>query len=72
MPHVLAITPENIIQGIDGEPLLDNIRQKTKKDYQVPLLLRALEILGKYKDNLIVKRQETFYLFHQTRGLMAI
>jgi integrase len=49
--EVANIAPENIIQGIDGEPWLDIVRQKTKKDYQVPLLPRALEILEKYKNN---------------------
>ena len=36
---------------MDGELWLNIHRKKTKKDYQVPLLPRALEILDKYKDH---------------------
>jgi len=47
---VESLTPDNITKGMDGELWLNIHRKKTKKDYQVPLLPRALEILNKYKD----------------------
>lgn len=47
--EVESLTPENITKGMDGELWLNIHRKKTKKDYQVPLLPRALEILEKYK-----------------------
>jgi integrase len=47
--EVESLTPDNITKGMDGELWLNIHRKKTKKDYQVPLLPRALEILEKYK-----------------------
>jgi len=44
-----ALTPDNVTTGLDGEKWLNIHRKKTKKDYQVPLFPRALEILEKYK-----------------------
>ena len=46
--EVESLTPENVTKGMDGELWLNIHRKKTKKDYQVPLLPRALEILEKY------------------------
>jgi integrase len=46
-----SLTPENVTRGLDGELWLNIHRKKTKKDYQVPLLPRALEILEKYKSH---------------------
>jgi integrase len=46
-----SLTPENVTVGMDGELWLSIHRKKTKKDYQVPLLPRALEILEKYKNH---------------------
>jgi integrase len=46
-----SLTPENITTGMDGELWLNIHRKKTKKDYQVPLLPKALEILEKYKSH---------------------
>jgi integrase len=46
-----SLTPDNITKGMDGELWMNIHRKKTKKDYQVPLLPRALEILNKYKDH---------------------
>ncbi len=42
--EVESLTPENITKGMDGELWLNIHRKKTKKEYQVPLLPRALEI----------------------------
>jgi len=47
--EVESLTPDNITQGMDGELWLNIHRKKTKKDYQVPLFPKALEILDKYK-----------------------
>jgi integrase len=49
--EVESLTPENVTKGMDGELWLNIHRKKTKKDYQVPLLPRALEILEKYKNH---------------------
>lgn len=49
--EVESLIPENITKGMDGELWLNIHRKKTKKEYQVPLLPRVLEILYKYKDH---------------------
>jgi integrase len=49
--EVESLTPEHVTKGMDGELWLNIHRKKTKKEYQVPLLPRALEILDKYKDH---------------------
>jgi integrase len=49
--EVESLTPDNITTGMDGELWLNIHRKKTKKDYQVPLLPKALEILEKYKNH---------------------
>jgi len=49
--EVESLSPDNITKGMDGELWLNIHRKKTKNDYQVPLLPRALEILDKYKDH---------------------
>ena len=49
--EVESLTPDNITKGMDGELWLNIHRKKTKKDYQVPLFPRALEILEKYKNH---------------------
>ncbi len=49
--EVESITPDNITTGMDGDLWLNIHRKKTKKEYQVPLLLKPLEILGKYKNH---------------------
>jgi integrase len=49
--EVESLTPEHVTKGMDGELWLNIHRKKTKKDYQVPLLPRALEILEKYKNH---------------------
>jgi integrase len=48
--EVESLTPENITKGMDGELWLNIHRKKTKKEYQVPLLPRAMELLNKYKE----------------------
>ena len=49
--EVESLSPDHITKGMDGELWLNIHRKKTKKEYQVPLLPRALEILEKYKDH---------------------
>ncbi len=46
-----SLTPDCITTGMDGELWLNIHRRKTKKEYQVPLFPRALEILEKYKNH---------------------
>jgi integrase len=57
--EVESLTPDNITKGIDGEFWLNIHRKKTKKDYQVPLLPRALEILDKYKNHPLCLKKGT-------------
>lgn len=47
--EVESLTPDNITKGMDGELWLNIIRKKTKKNYLVPILPKALEIIEKYK-----------------------
>lgn len=55
--EVYRLTSENIITGIDGEKWMQIHRKKTKKDYQVPILPKASEILEKYSNHPIcIKR----------------
>ncbi len=49
--EVESLTPDNITTGMDGDLWLNIHRKKTHKDYQVPLLPKALQILDKYKDH---------------------
>ena len=49
--EVDALEPDSITTGMDGELWLNIHRKKTKKDYQVPLFPKALEILEKYKNH---------------------
>ncbi|MGD0583555.1 MAG: site-specific integrase [Bacteroidales bacterium] len=49
--EVESLTPENLTQGIDNELWLNITRKKTGKQYQIPLLPKALEILRKYKSH---------------------
>ena len=49
--EVVNLKRENIIVGIDGERWMNIHRKKTKKDYQVPLLPKANEIMQKYSDH---------------------
>mgnify|MGYP002682014602 CR=1 FL=1 len=46
-----SLTPDCITTGMDGELWLNIHRRKTKKEYQVPLFPRALEIIEKYKNH---------------------
>jgi integrase len=46
-----SLTPDCITTGMDGELWLNIHRRKTKKEYQVPLFPRALEIIEKYKSH---------------------
>jgi integrase len=47
--EVESLTPESIVQGIDGDLWLNIIRKKTHKNYQVPILEKAMEIIQKYR-----------------------
>lgn len=46
--EVHALKPEHVFIRIDNEKWLNIYRKKTKKQYQVPLLPKAFEILEKY------------------------
>lgn len=49
--EVESITPDNITVGMDGDLWLNIHRKKTKKEYQVPLLQKPLDILERYKNH---------------------
>jgi len=49
--EVDSLTSDMITKGIDGELWLNIHRKKTKKEYQVPLFPKALQILEKYKSH---------------------
>jgi integrase len=48
--EVESLTPDNLTVGMDKEPWLNIHRKKTNRDYQIPLLPKALAILNKYKN----------------------
>ncbi len=47
----VALTPANIVTGIDRQSWLVTHRQKTSTPVKVPLLPKALEIIDKYRNN---------------------
>lgn len=49
--EVESLTPDSITNGMDGELWLDVHRKKTKKNYQVPLFSKALDLIEKYKNH---------------------
>jgi hypothetical protein len=52
------LPPNNITKGMDGELWLNKHRKKTKKDYQVSIFPRALEILENYKNHPVCLKKE--------------
>lgn len=48
---VEALTPEQVVVGVDGERWIFTHRRKTDVSSKIPLLPPALEILERYKDN---------------------
>jgi len=46
-----SLSPDNITVGMDKEPWLNIHRKKTGREYQIPLLPKALAILDKYKNH---------------------
>ena len=63
--EVESLTPDNITRGIDGELWLNIHRKKTKKEYQVPLFPKALQILEKYKSNPACLKKGKCLEYHQ-------
>lgn len=56
--EVSNLTEDNLYIGNDGEVWLKMVRQKTKKEFKVPLLPKALKIIEKYRDHpLSIKRR---------------
>lgn len=49
--EVSNLSEDNLFIGNDGEVWLKMIRQKTKKEFKVPLLPQALKIIEKYRDH---------------------
>ena len=47
----IALTPSNIVKGIDMEAWIMTCRLKTSTPVKIPLLPIALEIIEKYRDN---------------------
>ncbi|RVU91537.1 site-specific integrase [Flavobacterium columnare] len=46
-----SLTKKNIMKKFDGKLWIDMYRQKTKKQFSVPLLPKATSILNKYQDS---------------------
>jgi len=46
-----SLNSDNITIGMDGEKWLNILRQKTQKQYQVPIFPKAMEIMEKYRDH---------------------
>lgn len=55
--EVSNLTEDNLYIGNDGEVWLKMVRQKTKKEFKVPLLPKALQIIEKYKDHPLSMRR---------------
>ncbi|MBX2901456.1 MAG: site-specific integrase [Cyclobacteriaceae bacterium] len=49
--EVTNLTEENLYIGNDNELWLKMVRQKTKKEFKIPLLPQAIKIINKYKDH---------------------
>ncbi|MDT0552635.1 site-specific integrase [Urechidicola vernalis] len=45
------LSKKHIVKGFDGQLWIEMIREKTKKEIAVPLLLKARELIGKYSNN---------------------
>lgn len=56
--EVFNLKQENIFIGMDGEKWMNIHRKKTNKDYQVPLLPKAIQILEKYSDHPLCIRRK--------------
>lgn len=56
--EVSNLTEDNLYIGNDGEVWLKMIRQKTKKEFKVPLLPQALKIIDKYRDHPLSKKRK--------------
>jgi integrase/recombinase XerD len=56
--EVFNLKHENIFIGMDGEKWLNIHRKKTNKDYQVPLLPKAIEIIYKYSNHPFCMRRK--------------
>jgi integrase/recombinase XerD len=56
--EVFNLKQENIFIGMDGEKWMNIHRKKTNKDYQVPLLPKAKEILEKYNNHPLCLRRK--------------
>ena len=48
---IKVLSKDNIVHGIDGKKWLSLYRQKSDEPVKVPLLGKALDILGKYMDS---------------------
>lgn len=53
--EVANLTAENLYTGNDNETWLRMVRQKTKKEFRIPLLPEALKIIHKYKNHRLSK-----------------
>ena len=55
----LNLKSQDIKSGIDGEKWIISQRQKTKKEINIPLLPKALEIIERYQDHPICKKRDS-------------
>jgi len=55
--EVHALRPEHIYTGLDDDKWLKIFRKKTKKEYSVPLLPKAAQVIEKYKNHPMVLKK---------------
>jgi len=55
--EVSNLTEDNLFIGNDGEVWLKMTRQKTKREFKVPLLPQALKVIEKYRDHPLSRRR---------------
>jgi len=55
--EVSALRPEHIFIGMDNEQWLRIMRKKTKKEYAVPILPKAKQIIEKYKNHSLCQKK---------------
>lgn len=55
--EVSNLTQDNLYIGNDSELWISMVRQKTKKEFKIPLLPQAIKIINKYKDHPISIRR---------------
>jgi site-specific recombinase XerD len=56
-----SLKPDNVVKGINGGLWIFTSREKTDTGVRVPLLPKALELIDKYKDNIVALNRGTVF-----------